>query len=364
MLRENEVEFDFIYNDLFAYGKELALKMNVPFKDGEVLFPEKIADGYIKLFKINDFISYKVADFTAKTRIVFNRFPTKENHILIVFRNYSIINVDNQEKPLRKIVLNNNYLGSIQCKSTQTSEILTLEPGQELNLILILLKEGWQQSTLHNSGIREKIAQYFSKQNANLNLSKEFLSPDQNKLFKSLFIKNDCFLSPKLHCDRLVINLLESFLKEVLTKKDKKVPYLFASFEDIRMLQKSEQYINENLTKPFPGVVVLSQKSCMSRTKFINLFQRVYGLSSFEYWQKKRLNIAIEYLKSGKHTVLETAHIIGYSSTNTNNFALAFKKEFGLFPNELLELHKENISVKMPMLESIDEVYKFVNYAI
>lgn len=330
------MELDYIFTDLFEFGKELALKMQVPFNNDEIFFPEKVAVGYEKFFKINDFISYMIADFTAKERIVLNRFPTSENNVSIVFRNYSILNIDNQDKPTRKVALDNNYLGSIQCQSTQTSEILTFEPGHEFKLILILMKEGWQHSTLHDSGSRAKFAQYFSKQNASLNIRKEFLSPKQNKVFKSLFSKNDSFLSPKLHFDGLVINLLGSFLKEVLSKKDNEDPYLFASFEDVRLLRKSEQYIKENLTRPFPGVAVLSLKSCMSRTKFINLFQRVYGLSSFEYWQKKRLAIAFEYLKSGKHNVCETAQIIGYSSPNTNNFTLAFKKEFGLLPSELL----------------------------
>jgi len=39
-------------------------------------------------------------------------------------------------------------------------------------------------------------------------------------------------------------------------------------------------------------------------------------------------------LQSGKYSVKEVGHDIGFS--NLSNFAKAFKKEFGILPNEML----------------------------
>ncbi|MBC7867817.1 MAG: helix-turn-helix transcriptional regulator, partial [Gloeobacteraceae cyanobacterium ES-bin-316] len=176
------------------------------------------------------------------------------------------------------------------------------------------------------------------KQNANLR--KEFLNPDQNRLYSEIFTGNTFTLLQNLYFDGRLMSLLESFLKEILTKDDEENPFLYASHEDIRMLQKAEQYIKDHLMQPFPGVEFLSRICCMSRTKFINLFQKVYGVSSFEYSQKKRLGVAYEFMKSGKHSVSDTAKVIGY--TGISNFATAFKKEFGILPSELLGQFKDN----------------------
>jgi AraC-like DNA-binding protein len=339
MIRQDEFKIDFTYTDLFEYAGKLAEQMNVPFDGNEIIYPENIASGYSKFFKINDYISYQVAHYTARQKMVFDRLPSSESNIVIAFRNFSFIKNGSSFFFCPDIELNKNSLGSIHCKNTQLPEKLVIESGFELKVILVLLKEDWLQHILHDSANKDKFTRYLVNQNENLLLRKEFLSPMQNKLFTKIFEGNNCFLMQNLFYDSRVLNLLESFLKEVLVKEDAESPYLFASYEDILMLQKAEKYINENLMNPFPGVDVLSRISCMCRTKFINLFQKVYGLSSFEYSQKKRLAIAYEYLKSGKYSVCDTAQIIGYAGAN--NFAVAFKKEFGMLPSELLERIKD-----------------------
>lgn len=313
----------------------MAAALDVPFTNNEVVFPEHIAQGYFKFFKINDYLSYLVAHYIPEQRMVFNRTPSDENHIAIAFRNFSFKKIDDPYSEYRLIELNKNSLGSIYCKNTQLPEMLVMEPGLEINAIIVLLKDGWVQHLLKNSQIKEKITDYLFNQHNSLNLRKEFLNPEQNKIFGKIFYGKNCFLMENLFYDGRVLNLMESFLKDILIKEDTGCQYLFASYDEIQSLQKAEQYIIENLMKPFPGVELLCRISCMSRTKFINLFQKVYGVSSFDLFQKKRLANAFEYLKTGRYTVGETAEMIGYAGVN--NFVLAFKKEFDMTPGELLE---------------------------
>ena len=332
---QDEFNIDFSYSDLFEYGASLAAKLDVPFENNEIIFPENIAQGYFKFFKLNDYLSYLVGHYVPTQRMVFNRVPTNESHISIAFRNFSFQKIENPFSESRTIELNQNSLGSIYCKNTQLPERLVMEPGLELKVIMVLLKDGWLQNILRDSQSKEKISSYLADQNGKLNLRKEFLSPEQNKLFAKIFTGNNCFLMENLFYDGRVLNLMERFFKEVLVKEQAGCQYLFPSYDDIHSLQKAEQYIIENLLNPFPGVEVLCRISCMSRTKFINLFQKVYGVSSFEFSQKKRLSKAFEYLKSGRYSVSDTAQKIGYAGVN--NFAVAFKKEFVMSPGELLE---------------------------
>lgn len=334
----NEFCFDFNYNDLFKYAGKLAEKLGVPLYNNEIRYPAAVANGYSKFFKINEFMSFQVIHYTARQRMTFRRFPTTNNHIAITFQDFTFAKCCIHDYDCNEIVLNNKSLGSVQCKSTRLQETVVIEPGLEVKVILILMKENWVENVLHDSISKDKFIRYLVNQNANLR--KEFLSPDQNKFFNEIFNGNTFSLLENLYYNGRVLSLLESFLKDILTKEDAENHFIIASQEDTQMLQLAEKFINDNLMDPFPGVEQLSRISCMCRTKFINLFQKVYNVSSFEYYQKKRLTIAYEFMKTGKHSVSDAAQIIGYSGIT--NFTAAFKKEFGLLPSELLVKVKVN----------------------
>jgi len=337
-MKQEEFCVDFNYDDLLHYANLLAEKLGVPLINNEVTYPSDIAEGFSRFFKINEFMSYQVVHYTAKQRMVFKRFPTEENHITITFQDFTFAKCSRHDYDCSEIILNNKSLGSIQCKSTRMQEHVVIEPGMEVKVILVLMKNHWVDHVLHDSVSKEKFIRYLVTQNANVR--KEFLSREQHKLFHEVFTGKTFTLLENLYYDGRIFSLLETFLKEVLTKEDTESPFLFASYEDIRMLQRAEVYINDHLLHSFPGVEFLSRISCMSRTKFITLFQKVYGVSSFEYSQKKRLSIAYEFMKSGKHSVSDTAKVIGYAGVN--NFTAAFKKEFGFLPSELTGKIKEN----------------------
>lgn len=331
----NEYKIDFSYSDIMEYGANLANRLNVPFDNNTVIFPEDIARGYIKFFRLNDYLSYLVGHYTPERPIIFNRLPTAESNITVAFRNFSFKKIEKPFSEYRVIEINKCSLGSIYCKDTQLPEMLVVQPGQEIKVVTVLLKAGWLQQVLRQSETTDKIARYLINQDEKLNLRKEFMSPEQSKIFSKVIAGNNCFLMENLFYDGRVMNLLESFFKDVMALEEQGCQYLFPSYDDISAVQKAEQYIIENLSNPFPGVEVLCRLSCMSRTKFINLFQKVYGVSSFEYSQKKRLSKAFEYLKTGRYSVSEVAQKIGYAGVN--NFVLAFKKEFQMSPTELLE---------------------------
>ena len=337
-MKEKEFYFEFSYTDLFQYAAMLAEKLGVPCTGNEVVYPPEIAEGSCKFFKINEYMSFQVVHYTARQKMIFKRLPALNSHITVTFQDFTFAKCSQHNYNCNEIILNNNSLGSIQCKSTRLQETVVIEPCLEVKVILVLMKENWVENVLHDSVSKDKFIRYLVNQDANLR--KEFLSQEQNRLFTEIFSGNTFTLLENLYLDGRVLNLLESFLKDVLTKEDAENSFLVASHDDIHMLQKAVKYIDENLKDPFPGVEQLSRICCMSRTKFINLFQKVYNVSSFAYYQKKRLSIAYEFMKSGKHSVSDTAQIIGYAGIN--NFAAAFKKEFGLLPSELLYKIKDN----------------------
>jgi AraC-like DNA-binding protein len=265
--------------------------------------------------------------------------PSFENHVAITFQDFTFAKCADHNYECKEIVTTNNKIGSVLCKSTRMEESVVILPGMHIRVILVLLKEGWVDNILLNDVNTAKFNKYLVHQQANLR--KQYLGPEQRRLFNEIFEKGPLVLLENLYDESRVLNLLQTFLSDVLTKDDEEEALVFSSVEDIRMMQLAEKFISENLHSPFPGVDQLSRICLMSRTKFINLFNRVYGMSSFEYYQKERLNIAYELLKTGKYAIGEVAEKIGYSGMN--NFAAAFKKEFGLMPRDLLHTIKNGL---------------------
>ncbi len=325
--------FNYQLNDLFQYGRDLSEGLNTHFVNNEIKYPDNIAAGTSRFFNINDYISFQIVHYKANAKMIFKRIPGERNNIVITFQDFSFSRCKEHDFECNEIILTNNNIGSIQCKNSGIPETVVIEPGLEVRVIVVFLRENWVDNIFIDAGSREKFHKYLIAGNANLR--KEYLSVEQKKLFNEILDKQNGSLLQNLYYESRVLNLLESFLSEILLKEEHNDKYIFCSDEDIRMMQLAEQHISDTVMDAFPGVEKLCRLCCMSRTKFINLFQKVYGVSSFEYYQKKRLMIAYNMLKSGKHSVTDTANKLGY--THITNFTQAFKRDFGFLPSNLLE---------------------------
>jgi AraC-like DNA-binding protein len=332
-MAENTFSIAYELHDLFAYSEQLAQAFGTQVNDAVL----NIAIGGSKFFKINEYISFQLANFRAVSRMEFKRLPSLNNHITVSIQGFTFAKCPLHNFDCNEIIIDNDSLGSVQCKSTSINETVVVEPGKEVKVIFVLLKDHWIENVLRDSVAKEKFYNYLGDKKANLR--KEFLTPEQLKLVVEIFNHNTNSPLEKIYYESRVLNLLESFLSDVLTKDEAENQFVFANAEDIKTIQIAEKHIMNNIDKPFPGVEYISKLCCMSRTKFINLFQKVYSMSSFDYYQKNRLNMAYEALKTGRHSVADIAGHIGY--TSVSNFTIAFKKEFGLLPKDFLCQMKE-----------------------
>jgi AraC-like DNA-binding protein len=327
--------FEYTLNDLVDYAQDLAHEFGKPLEGNILHYPQHIAAGHSSFYKVDDFISFQIARYHTKQRLIFKRqaHPHSKNHLTISFQEFTFASRGAAGKNADEVIFYNNGLGSVLCKSVTVSECMIVEPDTEVRVLLVLLKENWVENVLKNDDYKEKFRRYFGGSEANFR--KEFLGPQQLEVLKEIFMPAENRAITGMFYISRVMNLLEGFLTEVLQKDDLEGRLLFARADDIKKMQMVETFITDNINQPFSGVDFLSRWCYMSRTKFINLFQKVYGMSSYEYYQRKRLNIAYDSLKSGGQSIAEVAESIGY--TSVANFTIAFKKIFGRQPKELLQ---------------------------
>ena len=99
-------------------------------------------------------------------------------------------------------------------------------------------------------------------------------------------------------------------------------------------IERAINYIDENLEYDIE-LLTLSEIAKMSKNYFCSLFKKLNGISPWEYITIKRIERAIEYLKTTEYTKLEIATKCGFN--NTANFYHAFKKITGKTPGDYIQ---------------------------
>ncbi len=102
-------------------------------------------------------------------------------------------------------------------------------------------------------------------------------------------------------------------------------------------MKKALDYINNNLDKPIT-LKSLAEMSYLSQPYFSTLFKKYNGINLSEYVTIKRVERAIEMLKTTSMTKLEIAERCGFNSSS--NFYKAFYNVTGKRPQDYVTLSK------------------------
>ncbi len=107
------------------------------------------------------------------------------------------------------------------------------------------------------------------------------------------------------------------------------------STDDINRVMQIEGILTKDIFQAPPSIQQLAKMVAVSESKLKKDFKVMYGSPIYEYYQKARMQAAQDKLLTGKFSVKEIAMELGYS--NLSNFTIAFKKEFGVLPSQLLQ---------------------------
>ena len=168
---------------------------------------------------------------------------------------------------------------------------------------------------------------------------------ERNKNFKNKFLKDDVNLqkyildieneiSQKNEGYRIRIKyLLFSSLIHITRSYDyikKTNPYTFHNATS-QKLKEAMLFIDNNLEKKLT-LKEISSVVCMAETYFSSIFKKYNGISPWEYITIKRVEKAIDLIKSSNMTKIEIAEKCGFSSSS--NFYKAFFNITGKKPTD------------------------------
>lgn len=132
--------------------------------------------------------------------------------------------------------------------------------------------------------------------------------------------------------------LIERFFSSLFEKMSNPAYRLPLTHEDIARVMHIERLLTRNVLQTPPSIQQLAKIAAVSESKLKKDFKTMYSFPIYEYFQKARMHAAQDKLLTGKFSVKEVAMELGYS--NLSNFTIAFKKEFGILPSQLLTQKK------------------------
>ncbi len=173
-----------------------------------------------------------------------------------------------------------------------------------------------------------------------IEIMKLFLS--RNDKFRNMFEKDDVLTGymkkiiretetkDKGYVLMIKYNLL-SALTHILRSYDYFTETAIREFSSAERLKKSMTYINSHLEDKLT-LKDISDVACLSQTYFSSLFKKLNGLSPWDYIMIKRVERAIDMLKSTDMSKLEIAEKCGFSSSS--NFYKVFFNITGKKPSD------------------------------
>ena len=98
-----------------------------------------------------------------------------------------------------------------------------------------------------------------------------------------------------------------------------------------RRLFLAEMFMRDNVTEPLT-IDEIAKAACMNKFHFLTSFKLRYGLSPHQWLVRLKLEYARTLLLTGKYSVADTCHQVGFDSPGT--FSLLFKRTFGYPPSK------------------------------
>lgn len=322
--------FNYKLSSYKSYLEQFAAALNTTVEDNILTIPEESGSGYIKLLNFGNNVDAIVYSMRFKNDILFRREKDEQEYYTLQFD--SVTSFSNVE-----VKIDNEKLGDIDQRSAAlflSSYLHDIEVYLAKNIEVrgfrVLIRPEWMREYLKLEGNQDILEEYI-----NLKASGVWTKPIDNEskeLFNEILSNDNGSL---LFYQNRIMRIIEIFFEWLYNESQTLTANVHIPREDIKAAQKVESILTNDVTVLPPTIKELAKTVAMSESKLKKIFKSVYGLPPYEYFQKQRMQKAKMMLLSGNYSIKDVGYTLGYS--NLSNFTLAFKKEFGQLPSEVLK---------------------------
>lgn len=312
--------------------KDFAALLNISLRDHSLSAPSSLGEGYLQACNINPHLSYVVMDLQLADDMILSRMDGGEKGFVLCFTHSevrpTIEDVTGEEKhTFRRAAASDIFLSD----SNDSFEV-HMTAGSRVKRLMIF----YDDTIVHKylpTPIRLQLESFVQR-----NISQpysHFNDLSYRESLKKVFGFNENDPLDMIKRQAHVIQLTEKFLYSFLRSERNDTTCPAIKQTDIESIHHIEQILSKPSLEGFPSLESLAQEVFMSPSKLKKIFKQAHGHTLYDYYNKNRLQRAKEMIQTGRFSIKQAGREIGFS--NLSHFAKAFRKEFGLLPNEILK---------------------------
>ena len=324
--------FDYSYLDYEQLLNDLARQMNVPVVNNQLRFPPELGDGIYRVIKLPNGLYANIVDMTLNTDWVVHRKKSANEFYTLRFDDLTIkgsleVTIGDEKVQEKDVTKSIAYLTSslFDWSYYGTS-------GTVFRAVNILFNKEWLAKYLDIKSAEQVLSAYISLKAENINV--EPMDSKYKEWFKTILQTNESDPLWMAVIQNRIMLMIERFFSNLYKKMQNPAFHIPLSNEDINRVMQIENILTEDIYKAPPSIQQLAKIVSISESKLKKDFKTMYGSPIYEYYQKARMQAAQDKLLTGNFSVKEVAMELGYA--NLSNFTIAFKKEFGVLPSQLL----------------------------
>ena len=326
-------EFDYTTTNYEQLLLKLAAQLNVPVQNNQVIFPPAIADGSFLFLPLPNGLHACITNCTFNQDWLIHRKRNIDGEFYtlrfdeLTIPGTLVVTIDDEKVKEKNTSKSIAYLTS----SLFDWSYLGTQGGRYFSIGILFNKE-WLAKYLDINTVEDVLSTYISLKAENFNIEpldskyrqwmRTILEVDEHNPLRLTIIQNRIMLM----IERFFIHLYDKMKNPTF-----RVPL---SPEDINRVMQIESILTRDIFQQAPSIQQLAKMVSISESKLKKDFKTMYGYPIYEYYQKARMQAAQDKLLTRKYSVKEVAMELGYA--NLSNFTIAFKKEFGVLPSQLL----------------------------
>ena len=329
-------EFDYTDTNFEQLVHAMAFALKVPVHNNQLLFPEAIGTGSFQHLHVPNGLHAYIIDCTLHQDWHVHVKKTTEEYYTLRFDELVVpqsLTISVGEEKIRE---KNTNKALAYLTSSLYNWSYEGTAGCTYKGVNIVFSKPWLAQYFEVERVEEVLSAYISLKAESINIVP--LDARYRRWMKTICqVEEDNPLRITILQNRMML-LIERFFASLFEKMSNPAYRLPLTHDDIARVMHIERLLTRNVLQTPPSIQQLAKIAAISESKLKKDFKTMYSFPIYEYFQKARMHAAQDKLLTGKFSVKEVAMELGYS--NLSNFTIAFKKEFGMLPSQLLTQKK------------------------
>lgn len=311
---------------IHSVEKRTGFKARITENHNSVTWKPMLGEGYLFFMEIEEGLAIFKTDVLLRYEIRMVNEIVKSNDYFLLQFSVSLEQAYFFNEEGKKIHVGKDFSKAIYYSTCGIGGGLIYAKDKKMRTVVVIVSRNWilRKIRFLNLTIKGEIPDYHKNEafqkafNLDINcfnIAQQLLDNERNSSMRRLYVKGQ------------VVKLLGHFysnLNNGLSKDERQF------LEEAEKIKEQVHMISDDLSVPWPELTAIAALCDMGKSKFVALFNKIFGCNYYTYYTQVRMQKAQLLIQSGL-PVSEAGHSVGY--TNMGHFSKVYKEYFGVAPS-------------------------------